>query len=56
MPILDDGKFAIYLCGLKGMEKGIEEVFKTWIEEKGEKWEETKQKWIDAGRWNEEVY
>jgi ferredoxin--NADP+ reductase len=56
LPLLEEGNFAIYICGLKGMETGIIDVFKSWWDEKNESWDDAKKTWIDAGRWNEEVY
>ena len=47
------GNFALYMCGLKGMDKGIDEVFSRKV---GTGWEETKQSLKKSGRWVVEVY
>lgn len=47
------GTFALYMCGLKGMDKGIDEVFSRKI---GTGWEETKLSLKKSGRWIVEVY
>lgn len=47
------GTFALYMCGLKGMDKGIDEVFARKI---GTGWEETKLSLKKSGRWIVEVY
>ena len=51
--MIQEGHFALYICGLKGMEEGIDEVFG---ELAGEMWPEMKAEFIKQGRWNTEVY
>jgi ferredoxin--NADP+ reductase len=47
------GTSALYMCGLKGMDRGVDEVFSRKI---GHGWEETKQSLKKSGRWIVEVY
>ena len=54
--ILKRGKFGIYICGLKGMEKGINETFQTIATKNGADWESIKPALKKTGRWNQEVY
>ncbi|MCB1168988.1 MAG: hypothetical protein KDK25_01570 [Leptospiraceae bacterium] len=51
---LDRGNFLVYICGIKGMEKGIEDVFKDLVGP--DKWDATKQEWKEKTIWNQEVY
>lgn len=61
-PILDRKNFAIYICGLKGMEKGIEAFVRDYLARKSGKtvedgeWAELKESLKKAGRWAQEVY
>ena len=55
-PIIKRGNFALYICGLKGMEQGITEVLTSWAAEEGLDWEEMKQTFKKEGRYNIEVY
>ncbi len=50
------GNFAVYICGLKGMEEGVDEVFSTLAEQQGLDWPDMKKKFIKSGQWNTEVY
>jgi ferredoxin--NADP+ reductase len=52
--LLAEDNFALYICGLKGMEKGIEDVFRARLGE--EEWEHKKQLYRKDGRWIVEVY
>jgi ferredoxin--NADP+ reductase len=61
-PILDRKNYAIYICGLKGMEKGIEAFIRDYLSRKsgqtvddGE-WARLKESLKRAGRWAQEVY
>ena len=51
---LKRGNFLVYICGIKGMEKGIEDVFRQIIGE--DSWDATKQEWREKTIWNQEVY
>ena len=46
----------IYLCGLKGMEPGIDEAMTKAAEEKGLNWSELRPQLKKAGRWHVETY
>jgi len=48
--------FGLYICGLKGIEQGIDEVLSTYAKTKGEDWEEMKKVFKKEKRWNVEVY
>ncbi len=50
------GNFAVYICGLKGMEEGVDEVFTTLAKQQGLDWPTMKAKFIKKGQWNTEVY
>lgn len=54
--ILRRGNFCIYICGLKGMEKGIEEALREIVGAHGFQWEDLKERFRKEGRWNQEVY
>lgn len=54
--VLKKGNFAFYICGLKGMEEGVYEIFQKLAENEGKNWDEMKQRFKDEGRWNVEVY
>jgi len=51
-----DEKTHIYLCGLKGMEPGIDEAMTKAAEEKGLNWSELRPQLKKAGRWHVETY
>ncbi|MBW7858732.1 MAG: ferredoxin--NADP(+) reductase [Leptonema sp. (in: Bacteria)] len=61
-PILDRKNFSVYVCGIKGMEKGIESFLRNYVEQKigaeidGGEWATIKDKLKKAGRWAQEVY
>ena len=50
------GNFAVYICGLKGMEEGVDEVFSTLAKQQELDWPTMKEKFIKNGQWNTEVY
>jgi len=54
--MIEDEKTHIYLCGLKGMEPGIDEAMTKAAEEKGLNWAELRPKLKKAGRWHVETY
>ena len=54
--LLQKNNFSIYICGLRNMEKDIEKVFSTLIQQKGINWDELKKLWRQSGRWNIETY
>ena len=54
--ILEEGNCAIFICGIKGMEKGIEDAFREIVETRGGNWDEKKERLRKEGRWNLEVY
>ncbi len=54
--MIEDEKTHIYLCGLKGMEPGIDEAMTKAAEEKGLNWSELRPKLKKAGRWHVETY
>jgi len=54
--LIDEGNFSFYLCGMKAMEAGVNDVFRRYAEAKGRNWEEIKAKYKEEGRWNIETY
>lgn len=54
--LLLEKNFALYVCGLRSMEKGLEQVFSQRAELAGFDWKELKTTWRQSGRWNIEVY
>ncbi len=54
--LIENPKTYIYLCGLKGMEPGIDEALTTVASAKGLNWVELRQKLKKAKRWNVETY
>ena len=54
--MIEDEKTHIYLCGLKGMEPGIDEAMTKAAAEKGLNWSELRPKLKKAGRWHVETY
>jgi ferredoxin--NADP+ reductase len=54
--IIKQDKFSVYICGLKGMEEGIEEVFKGIAAGQGLNWGELLAKYKEEKRWHIEVY
>ena len=54
--MIEDEKTHIYLCGLKGMEPGIDEAMTKAAQEKGLNWAELRPQLRKAGRWHVETY
>jgi len=54
--MIEDEKTHIYLCGLKGMEPGIDEAKTKAADEKGLNWSELRPQLKKAGRWHVETY
>ncbi len=54
--MIEDDKTHIYLCGLKGMEPGIDEAMTKAAEAKGLNWSELRPQLKKAGRWHVETY
>ncbi|MDT8446719.1 MAG: ferredoxin--NADP(+) reductase [bacterium] len=54
--LIKEGHFCLYICGLKGMEEGVDQVLSGWASAEGLDWEEMKKGFKDNGRWNVEVY
>jgi ferredoxin--NADP+ reductase len=50
------GNFAVYICGLKGMEEGVDTVFSALAEQQKLNWNTMKSEFIKNGQWNTEVY
>ena len=46
----------VYMCGLKGMEKGIDDIMVSLAAKDGIEWVEYKRSLKKAGQWNVEVY
>jgi len=54
--MIENPKTHIYLCGLKGMEPGIDEAMTTAAAAKGLVWSELRPKLRKEGRWHAETY
>ncbi|GAB4262775.1 MAG: hypothetical protein Kow0013_08670 [Pararhodobacter sp.] len=54
--LLADPKTHIYICGLKGMEQGVEHAFKNIAESTGLPWEATRDAMREEGRYHVETY
>ncbi len=54
--LIEDPKTHIYLCGLKGMEPGIDEAMSSAAKAKGINWSELRPQLKKAGRWHVETY
>lgn len=54
--LMQDPKTHIYMCGLKGMEKGLQECFGPLAETKGIDWTQFAKDMKKAGRYHVEVY
>ncbi|MBF0198063.1 MAG: ferredoxin--NADP(+) reductase, partial [Planctomycetes bacterium] len=54
--IIEKGDFSLYICGMKGMEKGINEVLQAKAASVGLDWDEMRDAFKKTGRWNVEVY
>lgn len=55
-PVIKEGHFSLYICGLKGLEAGVEAVLDGWAQEEGLDWNEMRDGYKKEGRWNIEVY
>ena len=51
-----EGNFSLYICGLKGLKEGVEEILAQKAEAESKNWEEMKLNFRKEGRWNIEVY
>ncbi|MCB1325934.1 MAG: ferredoxin--NADP(+) reductase [Spirochaetales bacterium] len=56
LTLMKGDETAVYICGLKGMEAGLEPVFAGIAEELGRSWDEWKRELKQQGKWNIEVY
>jgi len=54
--LIENPKTHIYLCGLKGMEPGIDEAMASAAASKGLEWSELRPQLKKAGRWHVETY
>ena len=54
--LIENPKTHIYLCGLKGMEPGIDEAMRQAAQSKGLDWSELRPQLKKAGRWHVETY
>ena len=54
--LLADPRTHIYICGLRGMELGVEDSFKNIAESTGMQWEATRDVMRDEGRYHVETY
>ncbi|MBN8293511.1 benzoyl-CoA 2,3-epoxidase subunit BoxA [Rhodobacter sp. NTK016B] len=54
--LLADPNTHIYICGLRGMEQGVEEAFRSISESTGQAWEATRDAMRDEGRYHVETY
>ena len=54
--LIENPKTHIYLCGLKGMEPGIDEAMSSAAASKGIVWSELRPQLKKAGRWHVETY
>ena len=53
---LESGNFSTYICGLKGVDGGIDEILSAYASQKGKDWAEMKETFKKEKRWNVEVY
>jgi len=54
--LMKQPKTHLYVCGLKGMEKGLEEALGPFAEKEGKVWGDLVKQWKKEGRWHVEVY
>ena len=54
--LLKEGNFSFYLCGMKNMEKSVDDVFAQRAAQEGLDWAAMKKEFRQNGRWNIEVY
>jgi len=55
-PLLEEEKTHIYICGLKGMETGVDEALADICRAKGSAWQEIKEAMRGSGRYHVETY
>ncbi|MES0489234.1 MAG: FAD-binding oxidoreductase [Leptospirales bacterium] len=53
---IEKKNFSFYLCGLKGVEEGINDLFEKVADSKGKNWEEMREEFKQEKRWHIEVY
>lgn len=53
---IESGNFSLYICGLKGIEEGLDEIISAYASNKGKDWESMKKEFKKQKRWNVEVY
>lgn len=54
--MIKENNFAFYLCGMKEMEKSVDQVFQKLAEDEGADWDEMRKEFKKQGRWNIETY
>jgi ferredoxin--NADP+ reductase len=54
--MIQDEKTHTYICGLKGMEGGIDEAFEPLAQKHGIDWADYQKQMKKAGRWHVETY
>lgn len=54
--MIKQGNFCLYICGLKGLEAGVEARIKEWAGKENADWENMRARFMEEGRWNIEVY
>ena len=54
--LLSDPKTYVYICGLRGMEEGVDKAFAQIAENIGEDWEGLRTKLREDGRYHVETY
>ncbi|WP_435230417.1 benzoyl-CoA 2,3-epoxidase subunit BoxA [Pseudopelagicola sp. nBUS_20] len=54
--LLTDNKTYIYVCGLRGMEEGVEKTFNSIAESVGTSWAELRDTMLEQGRYHVETY
>lgn len=54
--IIKSGHFCLYICGLKGMQEGIDGIFRQWAASESIDWDQMKKNFISQGKWNVEIY
>jgi benzoyl-CoA 2,3-dioxygenase component A len=54
--LLQDPKLHIYICGLRGMEEGVEKAMTTIAESTGQQWTALRDTMREDGRYHVETY
>jgi len=54
--ILMENNFMFYICGIKGMEEGIEAIMKDLASSRGQNWDELRSRYKAEHKWHLEVY